>query len=295
MFMIKIILCSTLLLFAAATAGAHIGQDLRDLKGILAKESIPEITDSGIFLKQMKWRGRPGNTNLPFSQALGMNLWQIEATAYVNLDKNLWTIIKINYRKLVGGPIGEAEQNQIVFHNSPPQQLVNIAEPEITPKHRPEYIVIQYNHIDDLLEQKEAQMVEFENNWRCIGSNLDTIKQKLGNPAKVENDIHHFTHLDNKKNVSWKVHVKLWQGPNDIENIAHRVVYKRITKFTPEEQSWLMLTNSNRGKWGVSVQNINKVNQFISTPGAVGPLRAWVKPEQQEVGIETEELAEAKL
>lgn len=290
--MTKIILFLALAFITLAPIQARIGQDIRELEKILSVEASVSISENGPFLQKLQWTGKPGNTNLPLGQSLGMNLWQIQATAYIDQNKNLRTIIEMSYRKMVGGAISETEQNQIIFHNSAPQQLLNISEPKIAPPHRPDHIVIQYNQINELLRLKNNQMVKFESNLRCIGSNINNLTERFGKPTKVKNNIHYFTYLDDTKNVSWKIRVQLWQGPNNTESVAHRVVYERITKFTPEEQSWLMLINSNRSKWRQLKQDVNQVNQFTTQANAAHPLRAWVKPLLQEVGIETVEFAE---
>ena len=286
----------TLLVIAVTPLHARIGDDLHALHKILSKAALPTLIETEEpFIEKLSWRGKPGNTNSILLQELGHNLWEIKATAFVDPNKNSRTIIEMSYHKLVGGQINANEENQIVFHNSPPQQLLNISKPQKIPQHRPETIIIRYKQIDELFRLKDRQMVKFKNDWQCIGLNLNDLKKKFEGPVKVENGFHYFTRLDDRKNISWKIRVKLWQGPNDVEPITHRAVYERLTKFTPEEQLCMRLTNANANgtKWLELGQDVNKVNHFKTKAGHNPALRSWVKPLQLEVGVETLALVQA--
>ena len=282
----KLLIALTLLI-ANTTLHARIGDDLLKLSADLKVGTTP----AGPFLEKIIWRGNPNLVNRPLLKALGQNLWEIEATAFVDLDKNLMTVIEISYHKLVGGPINADERKKIIFHNSSPQQLLNIVEPEFAPQNRPEKITITYNNLEQLLDLKGNQLIKFENHWRCIGLTLDELKKKFGNPVKIDHGIHHFTRPDHNKNINWNIRVKLWKGFDDKQEVAHRVVYECLAKFSTEEQSWLRLINSGHVRWDRGKQDPNNVNHFITKPAARPQLRAWVKPLLDEVGVETVEAA----
>jgi len=282
----KLLIALTLLI-ANTTLHARIGDDLLKLSADLKVGTTP----AGPFLEKIIWRGNPNLVNRPLLKALGQNLWEIKATAFVDLDKNLMTVIEISYHKLVGGPINADERKKIIFYNSSPQQLLNIAEPEFAPQNRPEKITITYNNLEQLLDLKGNQLIKFENHWRCIGLTLDELKKKFGNPVKIDHGIHHFTRPDHNKNINWNIRVKLWKGFDDKQEVAHRVVYECLAKFSTEEQSWLRLINSGHVRWDRGKQDPNKVNHFITKPAARPQLRAWVKPLLDEVGVETVEAA----
>ena len=110
-------------------------------------------------------------------------------------------------------------------------------------------------------------------------------------PVKINHGIHYFTRPDDNKNINWNIRVKLWKGFDDKQEVAHRVVYECIAKFSTEEQSWLRLINSGHVRWNRGKQDPNNVNHFITKPEARPQLRAWVKPLLDEVGVETVEAA----
>ena len=286
-YLIMKLLIAFTLLVASITLHARIGDNLPKLASDLKVRTTP----TGPFLEKMIWRGDPNLINRPLLKALGQNLWEIEATAFVDLNRNLKTVIEISYRKLIGGVINEDEQQKIIFHNSSPQQLLNIANPVITPKNRPEKITITYSNSEQLLELKDKQLLEFEHHWQCLGKTLDELKKKYGDPDKFDNGLHYFSSPDDDKNINWKICVKLWKGADDKQEVAHRVIYDCGAKFTAEEQSWLMLINSNRTGWVWNKQDIFKVNHYDTQAVATSHLKAWVKPLLDQVGIETVEVA----
>ena len=103
----KLLIALTLLI-ANTTLHARIGDDLLKLSADLKVGTTP----AGPFLEKIIWRGNPNLVNRPLLKALGQNLWEIEATAFVDLDKNLMTVIEISYHKLVGGPINADERKK---------------------------------------------------------------------------------------------------------------------------------------------------------------------------------------
>jgi hypothetical protein len=281
---------------------AYIGKSIANANNeiIGGIKNWNENVIDGVPVKKMIWRGNPDGAIRKGAQlsALGGGLWEIEISAYKEMQGNQYIIYDVSFTKL-RAQLGQPKtitniQRAIITHHAGTDgnrhKFANLKN-KVVPQNQAVKITTSSKQLLTRLDDKKKQLVQFKESYLCIGQTIEQLETRFGKGKKVNNPAHphierHFEKFDHSLKENWKIEVVLWKNLNDPEPVVHQVYYKRKTPFEPHELEWQRYINAEGKSWVKDGMDAF----FIKFKTTCGELLAGVRIGLQEAVIQTQGL-----